>query len=93
MGLFDFEKEFGKKLFGKNNDAAEIFSQHIQESNPGVNPFSVAYEDGKVTLAGNASSMEAYEKAVLMAGKDLIPVTANSTSDPFLPTVKLASGA
>ncbi len=42
MGLFDFEKEFGKKLFGKDDDAAEIFSQHIQESNPGVNPFSKA---------------------------------------------------
>ena len=35
MGLFDFAKEFGKKLFGKDDDAAEKITQHIQESNPG----------------------------------------------------------
>ena len=84
MGLFDFAKEFGKKLFGKNDDAAEKITQHIQESNPGVDPFSVAYDDGKVTLAGNASSMEAYEKAVLMAGnvKGVTEVSAEGLSVP-----------
>lgn len=84
MGLFDFAKEFGKKLFGKDDDAGEIISQHIQESNPSVDPFSVAYEDGKVTLAENASSMEAYEKAVLMAGnvKGVTEVSAEGLSVP-----------
>ncbi len=84
MGLFDFAKEFGKKLFGKDDDAAEKITQHIQESNPGIDPLSVAYEDGKVTLAGNASSMEAYEKAILMAGnvKGVTEVTAEGLSVP-----------
>jgi len=84
MGLFDFAKEFGKKLFGKDDDAGEIISQHIQESNPSVDPFSVAYEDGKVTLAENASSMEAYEKAVLMADnvKGVTEVSAEGLSVP-----------
>lgn len=84
MGLFDFAKEFGKKLFGKDDDAAEKITQHIQESNPGIDPLSVAYDDGKVTLAGNASSMEAYEKAILMAGnvKGVTEVTAEGLSVP-----------
>jgi len=84
MGLFDFAKEFGKKLFGKDDDAAEKITQHIQESNPGIDPLSVAYDDGKVTLAGNASSLEAYEKAILMAGnvKGVTEVTAEGLSVP-----------
>ncbi len=84
MGLFDFAKEFGKKLFGKDDDAAEKITQHIQESNPGIDPLSVAYDDGKVTLAGNASSMEAYEKAILMAGnvKGVTEVSAEELSVP-----------
>lgn len=84
MGLFDFAKEFGKKLFGKDDDAAEKITQHIQESNPGIDPLSVAYDDGKVTLAGNASSMEAYEKVILMAGnvKGVTEVTAEELSVP-----------
>ena len=84
MGLFDFAKEFGKKLFGKDDDPAEKITQHIQESNPGIDPLNVAYEDGKVTLSGNASSMEAYEKAILIAGnvKGVTEVSAEDLSVP-----------
>lgn len=84
MGLFDFVKDFGKKLFNKDNEAAEKIEQHIQASNPGVDPFSVEYDDGKVTLAGEASSRGAYEKAILMAGnvKGVTAVAADGLSAP-----------
>ena len=84
MGLFDFAKEFGKKLFGKDDDPAEKITQHILESNPGVDPLSVAYNDGTVTLAGQAASQEAYEKVILMAGnvKGVTDVSAENLSAP-----------
>ncbi|MEM7401089.1 MAG: peptidoglycan-binding protein LysM [Pseudomonadota bacterium] len=84
MGLFDFAKEFGKKLFGKDDDPAEKITQHIQDSNPGIDPLNVAFDDGKVTLSGNAASMEAYEKAILIAGnvKGVTEVSAEGLMVP-----------
>jgi nucleoid-associated protein YgaU len=68
MGLFDFISETGKKLFGKEDDAADKIKQDIEADNPGVQDLGVNYQDGVVTLSGNADSAEAMEKAVLMAG-------------------------
>ncbi len=68
MGLFDFAAEFGKKLFGKNDDPAEKIQQEIEKSNPGISGLGVEYQDGVVHLSGNAKSADAMEKAVLMAG-------------------------
>lgn len=51
-----------QKIFGKDDDATEKIEQHIQAPNPDIDPFSVEYDDGEVTLAGEASSRVAYEK-------------------------------
>ncbi|MEM1231240.1 MAG: LysM and BON domain-containing protein [Pseudomonadota bacterium] len=66
--LFDFAKDMGKKLFTSDAEAALSIQQHIEANNPGVNPLSVQYDDGAVTLSGLATTAEAKEKAVLMAG-------------------------
>ncbi len=68
MGLFDFAKDMGKKLFGKDDDPAEKIHESIAAANPGVDGLDVQYEDGVVRLGGQAESAEAMEKAVLMAG-------------------------
>lgn len=68
MGLFDFAKDMGKKIFGSDDEAAEKIEQNIAEANPGVEGLDVQYEDGVVRLGGKAESAEAMEKAVLMAG-------------------------
>jgi nucleoid-associated protein YgaU len=68
MGLFDFVKEIGNKLFNREEDAAEKIRKHIEEANPGIKGLSVEYKDGVVSLSGSAASAEALEKAVLMAG-------------------------
>lgn len=74
MGLFDFAKNFGKKIFGGDDDT-EIASQklqaHIEEDNPGINGLQVSVEDGVATITGEAESSSAYEKAILMAGNAL----------------------
>ena len=71
MGLFDFARNIGKKLFGKEDEAPAAIKQHIEEDNPGVNNLQVQVKDGVATLTGQAQSAEALEKAVLMTGNAL----------------------
>ncbi|MDJ0740385.1 MAG: peptidoglycan-binding protein LysM [Gammaproteobacteria bacterium] len=68
MGLFDFAKDLGKKLFGGDDDPADKIKDSIAEANPGVEDLGVSFDDGVVSLSGKAASAEALEKAVLMAG-------------------------
>ena len=68
MGLFDFAKDMGKKIFGKDDDPAEKIKESIEADNPGITDLGVAFVDCTVDLSGKAESAEAVEKAVLMAG-------------------------
>ena len=68
MGLFDFVKDIGNKLFNREDEAAEKIKHHIEEANPGIQNLGVSYENGVVSLSGDASTSDAMEKAVLMAG-------------------------
>ncbi len=68
MGLFDFMKDVGKKLFGNEAEASDKIKEEIEKDNPGVKDLKVSYEDGVVSLSGEAETPEALEKAVLMAG-------------------------
>ena len=68
MGLFDFAKDMGKKLFDRDEDASSTIKAALEEDNPGIEDLDVTFEDGKVSLSGRARSAEAMEKAVLMAG-------------------------
>jgi len=68
MGLFDFVKEIGAKLFNRDEDAAEKIQKHIEANNPGITGLGVNFSNGVVSLSGQAASAEAMEKAVLLAG-------------------------
>ena len=68
MGLFDFAKDIGKKLFGNDAEAGEKIKAEIEQDNPGSTGLTVSYDKGVVSLTGEAESPEAMEKAVLMAG-------------------------
>lgn len=68
MGLFDFAKDMGKKIFGGGDDPAEKIKENIEANNPGITDLGVAYDDGVVDLSGKADSGDAVEKAVLLAG-------------------------
>jgi nucleoid-associated protein YgaU len=84
MGLFDFAADFGKKLFGKDEDPSEEIKAHIESDNPGVRNLGVAYDDGKVDLSGEADSAEVVEKTVLIAGnvQGVTEVSAENISAP-----------
>ncbi len=70
MGLFDFVRNIGKKVFHRDEEAAEKIKAEIESSNPGITGLNVNYDpaSGKVALTGNAASAEAMQKAVLIAG-------------------------
>ena len=70
MGLFDFVRNIGKKVFSHDAEAADKIKAEIESSNPGVSGLNVNYDpaSGKVALSGSATSAEAMQKAVLIAG-------------------------
>jgi len=84
MGLFDFVKEIGNKLFNKDEEAAEKIKKHIEATNPGVKDLDIHFEDGVVSLSGDAESLEAMEKTVLIAGnvRGVSEVKAENLNSP-----------
>ena len=84
MGLFDFFKDMGEKIFGSEDEAAEKIKENIEASNPGIQDLNVTYNDGVVELTGTADSADAMEKAVLMAGnvQGVSEVKADGISAP-----------
>jgi len=87
MGLFDFFKDMGEKIFGNEDEAADKIKENIEASNPGIQDLNVTYNDGVVELTGTADSAEAMEKAVLMAGnvQGVSEVKADGVSAPPQP--------
>lgn len=70
MGLFDFGRSIGEKLFNMGSDgrAEDALKEYIEKDNPGVEDLEVDVDDGVATLKGKAKDRAAFEKLVLMAG-------------------------
>ncbi len=68
MDLMGFARDIGRRLFDKDEDAAEEIRKLIESNNPGVKDLKVSYDDGIVRLGGECASAEAMQKCVLMAG-------------------------
>lgn len=66
MGIFDFLKNMGRDVEG---ETATAITNDLNDKLPGlIDNLNVAFDDGTVTLAGEASSAEVREKAILLAG-------------------------
>lgn len=70
MGLLDFLKDAGKDLFGgkSGNEAEEIKKEVEKALGNNVSNLGVRFDNGRVTLQGEAKSQAAKEKAALIAG-------------------------
>ncbi|ROS04696.1 LysM domain-containing protein [Sinobacterium caligoides] len=68
MGLLDFTKSIGEKIFGSEDEAPEKITQHIEANNPGIDSLDISVKDAVATVSGVASSAASKEKAILMAG-------------------------
>ncbi len=86
MGLFDFVKSIGEKVFGSKDDPAAKIREHLESRGLGITNLTVEFQEdnGKVFLAGQAPSPEAKEKAVLLAGnvKGVAEVYAEKLTAP-----------
>jgi len=80
MGLIDFVKSAGSKIFGKdqepdskdaeqfNRQRAEMLERSVSNLGIDIDDFQVEADDDKVTLRGTAKTQEDREKAVLVLG-------------------------
>ncbi|MEL7537499.1 MAG: peptidoglycan-binding protein LysM [Pseudomonadota bacterium] len=96
MDLFGFAKDIGKRLFNKDEEAAEKIKELIETNNPGVKDLSVDFDDGIVSLGGECSSSAARQKCILMAGnvQGVVDVYAtNMTVAASAPSPAAVTGA
>lgn len=70
MGLLDFLKDAGKDLFGgRTENAAQSIMDEIQRAlGDNITGLGVRFDNGRVTLNGQAKSLAAKEQATLIAG-------------------------
>ncbi len=100
MGLFDFAKNIGAKVFGDKEDPTEQAAKiktHIEADNPGIADLDVSVNEGVVSLKGEATSREALEKAVLLAGnvqgvEKVMAVTVKTPDEPQVEYYEIVSG-
>ena len=86
MGLFDFVRDIGRKIFNSDSEANDKIKAEIESSLKGIEGLTVDYDpkSGNVKLGGATSSAEALQKAILIAGntKGVANVTIDSMKAP-----------
>lgn len=86
MGLFDFVRDIGRKIFNSDSEANDKIKAEIEASLKGIEGLTVDYDSasGNVSLGGQASSAEALQKAILIAGntKGVANVSVDSMKAP-----------
>lgn len=87
MGLFDFAKELGRKVFDTDAEAADKIRDHLNVRLAGVKNLEVDYDDGVCTLSGRCPDEATRNRAVLIAGdtKGVEKVVANDLTYPEPP--------
>jgi nucleoid-associated protein YgaU len=68
MGLLDFAKDVGRKIFDTDAEAADNIKEHIQVRTSGIKNLDVQFEDGVATICGECVIPQDRELAALVAG-------------------------
>ena len=68
MGLFDFAKDVGRRLFDTDAEAADNIKQNLEVKLHGLSNLEVEFDDGTVTICGDCVSPAVRERAILLAG-------------------------
>lgn len=87
MGLFDFAREMGRKIFDTDAEAADNIKELLDVRLAGVRNLKVDYDDGTCTLSGDCPDESTRNRAVLIAGdvKGVEKVVANDLTYPEPP--------
>lgn len=68
MSFLDFAKDMGRKVFDRDDLAAERIKEHLEVTLTSVKDLSVEFDDGTVTLCGECLNEGDRSRAVLVAG-------------------------
>jgi nucleoid-associated protein YgaU len=68
MSLFDFARDLGRKVFDRDDVAADNIKQHLETTLTPIKNLTVAFQDGVVTLCGECRSKGDRDLAILTAG-------------------------
>ncbi len=68
MSFLDFAKEMGRKVFDRDDVAADRIKEHLEVSLTSVKDLTVEFDDGTVTLCGECLSEGDRSQAILIAG-------------------------
>ena len=68
MGLFDFAKDVGRRLFDTDEEAADNIREHLNIRLSGISNLEVEFDDGVATLCGDCVNEATREQAILIAG-------------------------
>jgi nucleoid-associated protein YgaU len=68
MGLFDFVKDVGNRIFDTDAEAAKNIKQHLEIKTSGISNIEVEFDDGVATICGDCVNQATKDNAVLMVG-------------------------
>jgi nucleoid-associated protein YgaU len=87
MGLFDFARDVGRRIFDTDAEAADNIEEMIQMKSTPVKNLDVDFDDGTVTLCGECHSQADREQIILMTGnvKGVEKVVADKLTAPAPP--------
>ncbi len=68
MGLFDFVKDVGDRIFETDDEAADKIKESLEVRTSGIRNLDVDFDDGCATLHGECINQATKDMAVLMAG-------------------------
>ena len=84
MGLFDFARDVGRKIFDTDAEAADNIKEMIEMKSTPVKNLDVQFDDGTATLSGVCHSQADREQIILMTGncKGVEKVVADGLTGP-----------
>ena len=68
MGMLDFAKDVGRRLFDTDNEAADNIKNHLEVRTSGIKNIEVEFDDGVATISGECVNKATRDNAILMVG-------------------------
>lgn len=68
MGLLDFARDVGRRLFDTDEEAADNIKQHLEIKLSGIKNVAVEFDDGVATVCGDCDNQAVKDRAILLAG-------------------------